>query len=119
MILPRLRGAAGPSRLPDDEDDPNPDAQLQSIPNEKRVRLSFNLSFPTQVQLFKVSGPSSHNPGVYHYSELSFTGIMCSLKVTQAAPGCDMALVHDDDLQYVDTAVRSSICCTVFLSSEW
>ena len=33
MILPRLRGAAGPSQLPD-EDDTNPDAQLKSIPDE-------------------------------------------------------------------------------------
>ena len=37
MILPRLRGAAGPSQPPD-EDEPNPDAQVESIPNETRVR---------------------------------------------------------------------------------
>ena len=37
MILPRLRGAAGPAQLPD-EDDTNSDAQLKSIPNETRVR---------------------------------------------------------------------------------
>ena len=50
MILPRLRGAAGPAQLPD-EDNPNPnsDAQLRNIPNETRVRWSFSLSFPTQV----------------------------------------------------------------------
>jgi hypothetical protein len=38
MMLPlRLRGAAGPAQLPD-KDDPNPDTQLKSIPNETRVR---------------------------------------------------------------------------------
>ena len=37
MILPRLRAAAGPAQLPD-EDDPNPDTQLKSIPDETRVR---------------------------------------------------------------------------------
>ena len=36
-IIPGIRGAAGPAHLPD-EDDPNPDAQLESIPNETRVR---------------------------------------------------------------------------------
>ena len=36
-IIPRLRGAAGPAQLPD-EDDPNPDTQLKSIPDETRVR---------------------------------------------------------------------------------
>ena len=48
MILRRLRGAAGPAQLPG-EDDSNPDAQFESIPNETRVRWSFNLSFPTHV----------------------------------------------------------------------
>jgi hypothetical protein len=39
MILPRLRAAAGPAQLPDeDEDDPNPDTQLKSIPDETPVR---------------------------------------------------------------------------------
>ena len=37
MILPRLRAAAGPAQLPD-EDDSNPDTQLKSIPDETRVR---------------------------------------------------------------------------------
>jgi hypothetical protein len=37
MILPRLRGAAGPAQLPD-EDDPDPDTQLNSIPNDTCVR---------------------------------------------------------------------------------
>jgi hypothetical protein len=37
MILPRLRAAAGPAQLPD-EDDPNPDTQLKSIPDETHVR---------------------------------------------------------------------------------
>jgi hypothetical protein len=37
MIIPRIRAAAGPSQLPD-EDDTNPDTQLKSIPNETRVR---------------------------------------------------------------------------------
>lgn len=36
-IIPRLRGAAGPSQLPD-EDDPDPDTQLNSIPDETHVR---------------------------------------------------------------------------------
>ena len=48
MILPRLRGAAEPAQLPD-EDDVDPDTQLNSIPNETHVRQPFNLSFPTHV----------------------------------------------------------------------
>ena len=37
MILPKPRAAAGPAQLPD-EDDPDPDAQLGSTPNETCVR---------------------------------------------------------------------------------
>jgi hypothetical protein len=50
MMLRRLRGAAGPAQLPDEDDTgPGTSTQLKSIPNETRVRQWFNLSFSTPV----------------------------------------------------------------------
>ena len=38
-IVPMLRGAGGPSHLPDGDNDTDPpDMQLKSIPNETHVR---------------------------------------------------------------------------------
>jgi hypothetical protein len=66
-LLPsRLRGAAGPAPTPD-EDGPESDMQLLSIPADTNV-TSFILSIETLFDVLKVSGPPSHAPGIYRYS---------------------------------------------------
>ncbi|KAI0289868.1 hypothetical protein BC826DRAFT_1187613, partial [Russula brevipes] len=69
-ILPRLRGAGGPSQNPDqDPDEPELDMQL------------LNLSADSNDPLHKLLG-----------------------YIAMKAPGCDMIIVHDDDLMRVDNA---------------
>ncbi|KAI9459912.1 hypothetical protein BJY52DRAFT_1211681 [Lactarius psammicola] len=68
MILPRLRGAAGPNPDPNDYDC-EPDTELISIPAVPKYRDPLHI--------------------ILQY-------------IAEAAPNCDMVIVHDDDLALLD-----------------
>jgi hypothetical protein len=68
MILPRLKGAAGPS--PDSEEyDEEPDVELIPIPATQKVMWPHFWGFLVFSLAFKVPGSSSHTTRIHRRSE--------------------------------------------------
>ena len=103
---PRLKAAAGPNPDPKD-DNSEPDAELIPIPAVSKVWLSFRVAS----HRFK---PSKYRDPLHVILEyitevravcMRLTiplHVWCLSYYIQERPGCDMAIVHDDDLAQLD-----------------
>ena len=101
---------------------------MGSIPRVTEVRLLF-MTFRPESYTFQVSGSSTRTIGIYHQNEYCYTVsclhnvimliLMC---VVQEAPNCDMALVHDDDLERIlrtgdGTVSKDHACASSLIAS--
>ena len=112
-ILPWLRGAAGPARIPgeDHHDEDDSDTQVTSIPSNTDVRLSIRHSNLCLPDISKYQDPL--HTLLEYIATVRVDDLRCVFimrRTLQQAPDCDMALVHDDDILHIGGAVCSSVC---------
>jgi hypothetical protein len=109
-IWPRLRGLAGPAP---DLDGPEPDTHLQliGVPSDddaSNFRLRFSTFDPLKYQdplhilLEYISEVS------YDICQVTASAYPAVTGVIQQAHGCDMVLVHDDDLECIEGVIPPS-----------
>ena len=110
-LIPRLRGAAEPTRSPD-ENEPEPDMHLITTPSSIKVMLRtsrFRTLFDTFQSLrIPLTYSSSISPRWVIYV-LIISAQLVLTEVVQEAPNCDMAIVHDDDLSNL-ICIEGRVC---------
>ena len=106
-IIPRLRGAAEPTQDPN-EDEPEPDIHLIPTPANFKVMLCI-LHFKLCLKRLRILLMRSWSMLLWWAIQVLVVSAVLFSEVVQQAPGCDMVLVHDDDLMCIEVSV-----CNIF-----